>query len=181
MGCHFLLEGIFPTQGSNPRLLRPLHWQAGSLPLAPPGKPVTLWAEANIHRWPNFPHYASPHKSTFKMPLYSCEPTQTSLDHENVMRYLRACWMLIASARVPQPRRLLLLKIRVLVLEELRRKRHWCGEYTRIPTGLPGHILTPASRSGPPRGPRGILSSYSCRVQIQVPIQSSLGVQPQSI
>ena len=24
VGCHFLLQGIFPTQGSNPRLL---HWQ----------------------------------------------------------------------------------------------------------------------------------------------------------
>ena len=31
MGCHFLLQGIFLTQGSNPRLLRLLHWQAGSL------------------------------------------------------------------------------------------------------------------------------------------------------
>ena len=39
VGCHALLQGIFPTQGSNPRLLRLLHWQAGSLPLAPPGKP----------------------------------------------------------------------------------------------------------------------------------------------
>ena len=29
----------FPTQGSNLRLLSLLHWQAGSLPLAPPGKP----------------------------------------------------------------------------------------------------------------------------------------------
>ena len=28
-------RGIFPTQGLNPHLLRPLHWQAGSLPLAP--------------------------------------------------------------------------------------------------------------------------------------------------
>ena len=82
--------------------------------------------------------------------------------------------MLIASARVSQPHRLLLLKIRVLVLEELWRKRLWCGEYTRIPTGLPGHVLTLASRSGPPRGPRGILSSYSCRVQIRVPIQSNV-------
>ena len=36
------------------------------------------------------------------------EPTQTCLDHENVVRYLRVCWMLIASARVPQPHRLLL-------------------------------------------------------------------------
>ena len=32
MGCHFLLQGIFPTQGSNPCLLCLLHWQAGSLP-----------------------------------------------------------------------------------------------------------------------------------------------------
>ena len=31
-GCHFLLQGIFLTQGSNPRLLRFLHWQADSLP-----------------------------------------------------------------------------------------------------------------------------------------------------
>ena len=39
VGCHFLLQGIFPTQGSNPCVLSLLHWQAGSLPLAPPGKP----------------------------------------------------------------------------------------------------------------------------------------------
>ena len=31
-----LLQGIFSTQGSNPRLLRLLHWKEGSLPLAPP-------------------------------------------------------------------------------------------------------------------------------------------------
>ena len=35
-GCHFLLQGIFLTQGSNPHLFRLLHWQAGSLPLVPP-------------------------------------------------------------------------------------------------------------------------------------------------
>ena len=35
-GCHFLLEGIFLTQGSNPRLL---HQQAGSLPLSHQGSP----------------------------------------------------------------------------------------------------------------------------------------------
>ena len=34
----FLLQGILPTQGLNPRLLCLLHWQASSLPLAPPGK-----------------------------------------------------------------------------------------------------------------------------------------------
>ena len=31
-----LLQGIFSIQGSNPRLLRLLHWKEGSLPLAPP-------------------------------------------------------------------------------------------------------------------------------------------------
>ena len=39
VGCHFLLQGIFPTQGSNPHLLCLLHWQAGSLPVEPTGKP----------------------------------------------------------------------------------------------------------------------------------------------
>ena len=32
--CHFLLQGIFPTQGSNSCLLHLLHWQADSLPLS---------------------------------------------------------------------------------------------------------------------------------------------------
>ena len=31
VGCHFLLQGVFLMQGSNPRLL---HWQADSLPLS---------------------------------------------------------------------------------------------------------------------------------------------------
>ena len=37
--CLVLLQGIFLTQGSSPRLLQLLHWQASSLPLAPPGNP----------------------------------------------------------------------------------------------------------------------------------------------
>ena len=41
--CHFLLQGIFLTQGSNPHLLHILHWQEPSLPTAPPGKPEYLW------------------------------------------------------------------------------------------------------------------------------------------
>ena len=34
VGCQAHLQGIFPTQGSNPRVICLLHWQAGSLPLA---------------------------------------------------------------------------------------------------------------------------------------------------
>ena len=36
VGCHFLLQVILPTQGSNPR---PLHWQGDSLPLRHLGSP----------------------------------------------------------------------------------------------------------------------------------------------
>ena len=39
VGCHALLQGIFPTQGLNQGLLHILHWHEGSLPLALPGKP----------------------------------------------------------------------------------------------------------------------------------------------
>ena len=39
VGCHALLQGLFPTQGSNPHLWCLLHQQAGSLPLVTPGKP----------------------------------------------------------------------------------------------------------------------------------------------
>ena len=42
MSCHFLLQGIFPIQGSNPHLSCLLQWQAWSLPLAPPGKPLAV-------------------------------------------------------------------------------------------------------------------------------------------
>ena len=37
VGYHGLPQGVFPTQGSNPCLSCLLHWQVGSLPLAPPG------------------------------------------------------------------------------------------------------------------------------------------------
>ena len=40
--CHALLQGIFPTQGSNLLLLCLLHRQVGSLPLTPPGKHIYI-------------------------------------------------------------------------------------------------------------------------------------------
>ena len=40
VGCHFLLQGIFLTQGSNPCLLHLLHWQENSLPLSHLGSPT---------------------------------------------------------------------------------------------------------------------------------------------
>ena len=40
VGYHFLFQGIVPIQGSNLSLLSLVNWRAGSLPLAPPGKPA---------------------------------------------------------------------------------------------------------------------------------------------
>ena len=45
MGCHVLLQEIFPTQGLNLCLLS-LHWQAGSLLQEPPEKPERIY---NFH------------------------------------------------------------------------------------------------------------------------------------
>ena len=45
VGCYAPLQRILPTQGSNWSLLHLLHWQAGSLPLVPPGK------QAHFHTW----------------------------------------------------------------------------------------------------------------------------------
>ena len=48
VGCHFLLQGIFPTQGLNPRLL---YWQAVSLSLSHQGS-------LHLHCPPQLPHHS---------------------------------------------------------------------------------------------------------------------------
>ena len=45
MDCHALLQGIFPTQGLNLRLL---DWQVHSLPLVPLGKPMEYISVTDI-------------------------------------------------------------------------------------------------------------------------------------
>ena len=55
--CHFLLQGIFPTQGLNPCLQ---HWQVDSLPLVPPGKTknthINLYSHHQCTRLPFYPN-----------------------------------------------------------------------------------------------------------------------------
>ena len=45
VGCRALLQGFFPTQGSNWHLLSLLYWKVGSLPLVPPEKPHILYTQ----------------------------------------------------------------------------------------------------------------------------------------
>ena len=44
---HFLLQGIFLTQGFNLSLLHRLHWQVGSLPVVQTGK--IGWGQGDIN------------------------------------------------------------------------------------------------------------------------------------
>ena len=56
----FPSPGIFPSQGLNPHLFCLLHWQAGSLPLAPPGKPITHAAAAAVKSLQSCPTLCDP-------------------------------------------------------------------------------------------------------------------------
>ena len=74
VGCCALLLGIFPTQELNPRLLNLLHWQGGSLPLAPAGKPRDLLKTTYWKR--RCRHQGAPH--TKKRPQSSSRGAQTT-------------------------------------------------------------------------------------------------------
>ena len=64
VGCHALLQGIFLTQGSNWHLLCLLHWQAGSLPLALPGKPLRVGSDFKYRLDQCFPYSMISHRYT---------------------------------------------------------------------------------------------------------------------
>ena len=48
VGCHFLLQGLFLTWGSNSWLLQFLYWQADSLPLSHVGSPYVAKVKDGI-------------------------------------------------------------------------------------------------------------------------------------
>ena len=65
MSSHFLLQGIFPNEGWNLRLLWLLNWQAGSLPLS--------------HLWSQIARASGPEKKNhWKMTM--CELTNVSIN-----------------------------------------------------------------------------------------------------
>ena len=71
MGCHFLLQGIFPTQESNPHLSH-CQW---ILTTEPPGKPgkvrqSQMPADSTFSSSPHFVHLTAP-GSRFRLPSFS--------------------------------------------------------------------------------------------------------------
>ena len=60
VGCHFLLQGIFPTQRSNPRLL---YWQVCSLPVSYLGSPHREYSLSKSYVAPMLGHRVMPQTS----------------------------------------------------------------------------------------------------------------------
>ena len=73
--CHFLLQGIFLTQGSNPGLLCLLHWQAESLPPCHPGSSMYTYIPSLLSLPPATSHPSRSSQSTGLSSLcYSIAP-----------------------------------------------------------------------------------------------------------
>ena len=95
VGCHGLPQEIFLTQGLNLHLLYLLHWQEGSLPLAPPGKPrfslVTyfihhsVYMSIPIHPIPPFPSLC-PYFSSLRLCLYFCFANKSVIQNEVIQK-----------------------------------------------------------------------------------------------
>ena len=100
--CHALLQGIFPTQGLNPRLLHLPYRQAGSLPLEPPGKPMCSVTPASNapSLTPRYPLGPSSHITSSG----ELSPLSTLLSPHNLS------WKNIHHPRLPPP---------VLLVEDL--------------------------------------------------------------
>ena len=78
VGCHFLLQGIFLTQGLNPHLLCLLHWQVDSLPLAPPGKCLLKFMSIELVMLSN--HL-----------ILCCTPAPVKQEDKNLWKYYGPC------------------------------------------------------------------------------------------
>ena len=79
VGCHALLQGISRTHGSNPCLFCLLHWQAGSLPLMPPGNPRCKMGTSKRKRQEYDQYFARPFTCLF--------------DHRKQSDWMRRHWV----------------------------------------------------------------------------------------
>ena len=97
VGCHFLLQGIFPTQGSNLHLLCLLRWQVVSLPLSHQGSPIFIFSSVRFS-CSVMSNALWPHESQLARP--PCPPLTTRV-HPNSCASSRWWHPAISSSVVP--------------------------------------------------------------------------------
>ena len=77
-------RGIFPTQGSNPHLLHLPHWQADSLPLAPPRKPQCTLESALKSQASGGQRIKTHLPPGFFLPRFSSKPASQGVNEERL-------------------------------------------------------------------------------------------------
>ena len=99
VGCHALLQGILPTQGSNSSLLCLLHGQVGSLPLGPPEKPKyhlqsLKKRKREILKWKSNKHVQNLYAKNYKTLMRDIK------DHLNQWRNIPCSWIERQCSRI---------------------------------------------------------------------------------
>ena len=109
MGFYFLLQGIFPTQGSNPSLLHLLHLYADSLPLHHLRRPPRVCRRASCTQdisYPRCNHFIAGTVMPTAMSSLALLPSWSlqlggspGLNHEPAFISLQFCLVLSMSCR----------------------------------------------------------------------------------
>ena len=143
VGCHTLLQGIFLTQGLNPHLLHLLDWQMGSLPWAPPGKPLEMFSSVQ----------SCSHDRFFATPWTVAHLASLSITNSQSLLKLMSIESMMPSNHLTLCRPLLILSsvipsIRVFSNESalhIRWPKYWSFSFSIsqdwFPLGLTGLIL----------------------------------------
>ena len=132
VGCHFLLQGIFLTQGSNFHLL---HWQSDSLLLCHLGSPWTTALSKGYHKQMGFSFKEQNTNWEGKMfPVVHTWATHPTISSLSVPK----CWFLAPTAKLWGTQ----CRSREFWREDPQDKWSWqlLGPYAKIPqAGLVGH------------------------------------------
>ena len=137
VGCHFLLQGIFPTEGLNLAHLRLLHWWAGSLPTEPPGSHYRIinWTNFNtvVSQGTGRPRVKAGRWSSQNTHIYqlSLLPYSSKEDIQMANRHTRRCSTPIITIEMQiKSTRYQLIAVRVAIIKKSTNNKSWrgCGE-----------------------------------------------------
>ena len=98
VGCHFLLQGVFPTQGLNPSLLQVSRIVRGIFTAEPPGKPAEQLHSKNVF---HVKHTTTTTTKSLQSCSTLCDPTDGSPSGSTILGILQARtleWVAIPSS-----------------------------------------------------------------------------------